>query len=284
MTFSIVGYDPRNGDLGVAVASKFLAVGAVVPYARAKVGAIATQAFANASFGPRGLELLAEGYSAHEVVNLLIKEDDIPDGRQLAVIDARGNVEVFTGKKCIEWKGHKIGKYCSAQGNILAGPQVVDAMVEAFETTKGELVDKLLAALESGEMAGGDRRGKQSAAIIVVREGGGFLGYSDRYVDIRVDDHPDPIKELRRIFEIWDNIFLHRLGSREIVLQPARDIMELQKMLAKLGFYEGEVDGFPSRELEQAVKRYQKAKGLMESGYIDKTLIKRIKEEAEAIK
>ncbi len=203
-TFSIVALDPDNGDLGVAVTSKFFAAGSIVPSAEPGVGAVATQAFANASYGPRGLELLRQGLSAEAVVKRLIAED--PEGgdtRQLAVVDAQGRVANHTGSRCIVWAGglksEQRPNIYSVQGNILAGEDVVRAMAKAFESTPGELADRMMAALDAGQAAGGDHRGRQSAGMLVVRKGAGFNGYSDHYVDIRVDDNPEPLKELRRL-------------------------------------------------------------------------------------
>lgn len=280
MTFSIVAYDPRTGDLGVAVASKFLAAGSIVPHARANVGAIATQSYANEYFGPKGLELLEKGLEPKDVIIKLLSEDPDREKRQLAVVDSKGRAAAFTGKECIEWKGHEARENFSVQGNILAGPQVIDEMAKAFERTEGELVDKLLAALKAGDGAGGDKRGKQSAAILVVRKGGGFIGLSDKYVDLRVDDHPEPVKELERIFLLYDSTRLLRLGSRELLLVPQRDVMELQQALSKLGFYKGNVDGFMNAELAKAVSDYRRSKGLMDVSYVDKQLVKMLAKDA----
>lgn len=241
-TFSIVGADLNKGDWGVAVASKFIAVGALVPWARAKVGAIATQAWANVSFGPRGLKLLSEGLSAKQVLDKLLSNDDMREHRQVGIVDRDGEVAAWTGKECFEWAGHIIGENFVAMGNILTGREVVESMAKAFETTGGELVDKLLAALEAGDLAGGDRRGKQSAAILVVRKGGGYGGYTDRYVDLRVDDHPEPIKELKRIFRIWEITLLTREDPMDVVnLNEVAD--KIQEALKALGFYRGEITG-----------------------------------------
>ncbi|PYS37190.1 MAG: hypothetical protein DMG14_22180 [Acidobacteria bacterium] len=203
-TFSIVAIDPRNGDLGVAVASRYFAVGAVVPWAEAAVGAVATQANVNVGYGPRALELLKTGLTAQQVVDKLLKEDTFPGkaARQIAVVDAKGNVAVFTGTEASDWKGHRKGATYSVQGNILAGPQVLEAMGRAFESTTGELPEKLYAALKAGDEAGGDRRGRQSASILVVRKSGGRNINNDRYVFVNVDDHPEPLKELRRLLDI----------------------------------------------------------------------------------
>jgi uncharacterized Ntn-hydrolase superfamily protein len=203
-TFSIVGYDAANGDWGVAVASKYFSVGAVVPWAEAGVGAIATQANVNVGYGPRGLELLRQGLSAKDVLAKLLAEDQFPptDGRQVAIIDGKGNIATYTGKNAPNWAGDRQGKNWSAQGNILVGPQVPEAMGRAFEATQGELAEKLFAALKAGDDAGGDSRGKQSASMLVVRKGGGRNINNDRYIYINVDDNPQPIPELRRLLDM----------------------------------------------------------------------------------
>jgi uncharacterized Ntn-hydrolase superfamily protein len=203
-TFSIVGYDSVNGDWGVAVASRYFSVGAVVPWAEAGVGAIATQANVNVGYGPRGLELLRQGLSAKEVLAKLQSEDtfDGKDGRQVAIIDGKGNIATYTGPNAPKWAGDRQGKTWSAQGNILVGPQVPEVMGRAFEATDGELAEKLFAALKAGDDAGGDSRGKQSASMIVVRKGGGRNINNDRYLYLNVDDNPAPIPELRRLLDM----------------------------------------------------------------------------------
>ncbi|UCG63235.1 MAG: DUF1028 domain-containing protein [Candidatus Zixiibacteriota bacterium] len=201
-TFSIVGHDPKTGELGIAVASRFFTVGNVVPWAKAGVGAVATQAYANTSFGWRGLELLQMGLTPQEVKDVLIRYDDDPTRRQFGVVDAEGRSATYTGDGCTAWAGGRAGAHYAVQGNILAGEAVVIAMEKAFLETEGTLADRLYAALLAGEAAGGDSRGKQSAALLVVKEGAGYGGYTDRAVDIRVDDHPEPFKELGRILKI----------------------------------------------------------------------------------
>ncbi|PWU11618.1 MAG: hypothetical protein C5B51_02235 [Terriglobia bacterium] len=203
-TFSIVGYDAANGDWGVAVASKYFSVGAVVPWAEAGVGAVATQASVNVGYGPRGLELLRQGLAARQVLEKLLAEDTFEgkDGRQVAIVDRHGQIAAYTGPNAPTWAGDRQGRTWSAQGNILAGPQVVEAMGRAFETTAGELAEKLFAALEAGDGAGGDRRGKQSASLLVVRKGGGRNINNDRYLYLNVDDNPQPIPELRRLLDM----------------------------------------------------------------------------------
>jgi len=203
-TFSIVAYDPVNGDWGVAVASKYFSVGSVVPWAEAGVGAIATQANVNVGYGPRGLELLRQGLSAKDVLAKLLAEDQFPptDGRQVAIIDRNGNIATYTGPNAPNWAGDRQGKTWSTQGNILVGPQVPEAMGRAFEATEGELAEKMFAALKAGDDAGGDSRGKQSASMLIVRKGGGRNINNDRYVYINVDDSPAPIPELRRLLDM----------------------------------------------------------------------------------
>jgi uncharacterized Ntn-hydrolase superfamily protein len=199
-TFSIVGYDPGSGELGVAVASKYFAVGSIVPWAKSDVGAIATQAWVNPDYGIIGLELLEKGLSPQEVVDSLTKADTMSSRRQMGIIDTKGRASSYTGKDCMNWAGGKTGKNCAAQGNILTGADVVDRMVAAFENTQGELSAKLLAALLAGDSAGGDSRGKQSAALYVVQKMPGER--YDTKIDIRVDDNPDPFKEITRLYGI----------------------------------------------------------------------------------
>jgi uncharacterized Ntn-hydrolase superfamily protein len=201
-TFSIAARDSAAGELGVAVASRFFAVGSVVPWAEAGVGAVATQAFANTSFGWRGLELLANGLTPQEAVDVLIRQDDDPGRRQLGIVSADGLSATYTGQGCLDWAGGRSGPDYAIQGNILAGPQVVAEMEGAFLESTGTLAERLYAALTAGERAGGDVRGKQSAALLVVREGAGYGGYTDRAVDIRVDDHAEPFRELGRLLTL----------------------------------------------------------------------------------
>jgi uncharacterized Ntn-hydrolase superfamily protein len=203
-TFSIVAFDPQTGDLGVAVASRVFAVGNHVPWAEAGVGAVATQAAMNGGYGPRGLELLRQGLTAQQVIDRLLAEDqfDRKEGRQVAVVDAKGNVAVYTGPAANEWKGHIKGLHYSVQGNILAGAHVAEAMAKAFENTQGELAEKLFAALKAGDDAGGDRRGRQSASVLVVRKGGGSSLNNDRLCYINVDDNADPLLELGRLLPL----------------------------------------------------------------------------------
>src|SRR5882724_6135925 len=203
-TFSIVAYDAATGEWGVTVASRYFSVGSVVPWAEAGVGAVATQANVNVGYGPKAIELLKRGLSAREVLDKLLAEDtfDGKDGRQVAIIDSKGNIAAFTGPNAPNWAGDRQGKTWSAQGNILVGPQVPESMGKAFEATQGELAEKMWAALKAGDDAGGDSRGRQSASMLVVRKGGGRNINNDRYIYINVDDAPNPFPELRRLLDI----------------------------------------------------------------------------------
>jgi uncharacterized Ntn-hydrolase superfamily protein len=207
VTFSLVACDLEARQWGVAVASKFLAVGSVVPWARAEVGAVATQAYANVAFGPEGLELLAAGAGAQEAVDRLLAADDGREDRQVGIVDADGRGATYTGSRCMHWAGGRTGPGYAAQGNILTGPEVVDRMTEAFEATAGPLADRLVAALLAGDRAGGDRRGRQSAAVQVHQHGGGYGGTNDIVLDLRVDDHADPVVELGRLRTIHETLF-----------------------------------------------------------------------------
>ena len=241
MTFSIVAFDPANGDLGVAVASKFPCVGAVVPWARAGVGAVATQAWANTDFGPDGLRLMAGGMPAGPALDAVLEGDDGRDERQVGFVDAAGGAATFTGSGCVEWAGGVSGEHFAAQGNILAGAGVVDAMARAFGSAEGELCDRLLTALMAGDAAGGDRRGRQSSALLVVRDRGGYEGRNDRYIDLRVDDHPDAPAELGRLFGVWDDTMLVRTDPP--LEATAELVSEVQRRLASVGPYDGPAHG-----------------------------------------
>ena len=220
-TFSVVARDAETGDLGIAVQSKFLAVGAVVPWARANVGAVATQSYANVAYGPEGLALLESGMSAQDAMDRLVQDDPQRDERQAGIVDAQGRAATYTGDGCSDWAGGFAGDGFCCQGNILAGPQVVDAMVEGYTSSTGSFANRLLTSLEAGQAAGGDSRGQQSAAIYIVRESGGYAGGNDRWIDLRVDDHPEPIAELRRL------VMLHRVyfNLDDADLEPLDDGM-----------------------------------------------------------
>jgi len=202
-TFSIVAADPKTGEVGVAVASRFFAVGTVVPHARAGVGAVATQSYANTTFGKHGLSLLSHGSSPEKVLEVLLGNDKDRNKRQVGLVSASGASASYTGTSCNAWAGGRSGPNYAVQGNILTGEEVAAAMVKAFLSTVGRpLGARLYAAIEAGDAAGGDSRGKQSAALLVCRKGGGYGGFTDRAIDIRVDDHPQPIRELGRLLDI----------------------------------------------------------------------------------
>ena len=235
MTFSLVACDPEAGQWGVTVASKFLAVGAVVPWAAAGVGAIATQAWANPSYGPDGLALLREGLSAAEAVERLVAADEGRAERQLGIVDAQGGAAAYTGQECVDWAGHRTGDGYSAQGNILVSRETVDALAETFEAGTGPLAERLLDCLEAAQAAGGDSRGQQSAALLVVERDGGYARLSDVAVDLRVDDHERPIDELRRIYALHDRIF-GRMPRGEWMPLEGDLADEVHSRLAHLGF------------------------------------------------
>jgi uncharacterized Ntn-hydrolase superfamily protein len=254
VTFSIVAADPRAGDWGVAVASKFPAVGAVVPWARAGVGAVATQSWANTDFGPQGLELMAGGTPARQALDRLISGDKGRDQRQVGIVDARGRAAMFTGERCMDWAGGRTGLGFACQGNILVGEEVIAAMADSFGRAEGDLADRLLAALIAGDVVGGDRRGRQSAALLVVREGGGYEGRNDRYIDVRVDDHPQAVSELARVFSVYDREILVRHDAL-LATEPAL-VTEVQERLAARRLYSGPASGVLDEHTRAAIAAF----------------------------
>lgn len=255
MTFSIVAFDPANGDLGVAVQSKFPNVGVSIPFAKAGVGAVATQSYCNTSYGPRGLALLENGASPQQALAILTDGDPHRDSRQVGIIDIQGRSASFTGAQCFDWAGDRQGAFCAAQGNTLAGPQVVAAMVEAFEGSEGSLAERLLASLQAGQAHGGDRRGQQSAALLVVRAGGGYGGFDDRYADISVYDHPTPIDELERLYAIH-RLTYFRSDPAQLVKIDSAIANELQQILQARGFYKGVIDGLCNEPMLRALRDF----------------------------
>jgi uncharacterized Ntn-hydrolase superfamily protein len=240
-TYSIIGCDLDAREWGIAVQSKFLAVGAAVPYARAEVGAVATQALANLAYGPDGLELLASGLAAQEVVKRLIEADPQRDHRQLGVVDAAGDGATYTGSSCLDWAGGLAGRGFAAQGNILASRATVEALASTFERSAGTpLAPRLLQCLEAAQSAGGDRRGQQSAALIVVREHGGYGGANDRVVDLRVDDDSTPIAELARLLELHQLYFGATPPEKWVDVTPALRA-EIEERLRQLGYTQPEL-------------------------------------------
>ena len=275
-TFSIVAHDSKNGDLGVAVQSKFLAVGAVVPWAKAGVGAVATQSWANTTYGPEGLRLMAEGLSAQEALEKLVEADEERALRQAGMVDTRGDAAAYTGKDCFEWAGHIVGDGFACQGNILVSEETVQAMARTFEESEGELADRLVAALEAGQEAGGDSRGRQSAALLVVREKDGYGGFNDRYLDLRVDDHPTPIRELKRLLELH-KLYFFKSKPEDLLPLEGKVAREVQEILRELGYYSGEVNGLYDEATKKALFDFSGIENLeerwQEGTYIDRVVL-----------
>jgi uncharacterized Ntn-hydrolase superfamily protein len=238
-TYSIAACDLDAGHWGVATQSKFLGVGSVVPWAEPGAGAVATQAYANPRYGPEGLALLREGLSAVDVVERLTAADDGRDHRQLGIVDREGRAATYSGAECLDWAGGRTGECYAAQGNILVSAATVDAIVETFEASSGPLAERLLECLDAAQSAGGDRRGQQSAALLVVERDGGYAGLSDELINLRVDEHPRPLEELRRIYELHQAIF-GTTPADEWVDVDDDLATELRERLARLGF-EGEL-------------------------------------------
>ena len=278
-TFSIVGYDPQTEELGIAVQSKFLAVGSVVPWAKANVGAVATQALANLDYGEKGLELLEEGLSPEEVIEKLRSEDEDDAARQVGIVDAEGNSASFTGKECYDWAGEVTGPNFACQGNILVGEDTVKAMAEKFQNTQGKLADRLVSALEAGQKAGGDKRGRQSAALLVVKENGSYGGYNDRYIDLRVDDHETPIQELQRLLEIFYLYF----GDQEAEKVELDDtlIKEIKGYLKDLDLFSGNIDSNNDDQFQEALEVFYHQENFEEreqaKDHIDKDILEYMK-------
>jgi len=281
-TFSIVACDLKEQAWGVAVASKFLSVGAVVPFAQAGVGAIATQSYANTSFGPNGLALMAKGLSAQEALDKLLAEDEGREMRQVGVVDAMGRAASHTGKECFAWAGGITGENFACQGNILVSRATVEAMASTFEKSKGELADRLYAALLAGDEAGGDSRGKQSAALAVVKPKGGYAGFNDRYLDLRVDDHKEPVRELEKLLK------LHRLYFGKTEKEERLEIgdsvaKELQRVMKRTGDYKGAINGVYDEETRNGLRAFTGRENLedrtfLEAGAIDPPALEYIRE------
>jgi uncharacterized Ntn-hydrolase superfamily protein len=252
-TFSIVAFDPARQEWGVAVASKFLAAGAVVPWARAGAGAVATQSYANTRFGPEGLDRMAEGLSAEETLAHLLAADPEREKRQVGLVDRAGRAAAFTGAECLPWAGHRIGEGFCCQGNLLVDARTLEAMAETCVKATGELADRMVAALLAGDRAGGDRRGRQSAAILVVREGGGYGGFNDRYMDLRVDDDPDPVAKLKDLVELHHLYFGTPRPEDRIPIDAAL-AREIQRLLRHVGLYTGEITGVYDEATRRALE------------------------------
>ena len=269
-TFSIVARDPATGQMGIAVASRYFSVGSVVPWADAEVGAVATQADVNVGYGPKALQLLRQGLPAQQVADQLLAEDTFPgkDGRQFAIVDAKGNVVTYTAANAPNWAGGQKGRNWAAQGNILAGPQVPEAMGQAFEATKGELAEKLFAALKAGDAAGGDKRGHQSASMLIVCKQCGRNTNNDRYLYINADDSADPFAELRRLL---DTALAYNYGDKAYKLLETNKILEAREAAENAVHYspnnsDGHLDlgflDYVAGDKGAALKEFQIAKKL----------------------
>jgi len=275
-TFSIVGFDPETGDLGVVVQSKFPNVRPVVPWARAGVGAVATQSFASLDYGIKGLDLMENGATAEEALRIVLANDENREQRQVGIVDAKGNAATWTGSEAFNWRGGRIGQRngsvsamgpeqnnistvltgygFTAQGNILVSKETVEAMADAYQRTSGSLADRLMAALKAGGKAGGDQRGEQSAAMLVVRKGAGYDGM-DNFIDISVFDHDTPIAELERLYKL-NNLYFTQSREDNMIPVTAELASEIQEMWKTRGFYEGPVDGIVDTEFQQILVDY----------------------------
>jgi len=255
----------------VAVESKFLSEGSVVPWAKAGAGAVATQSWANTSYGPRGLAMMEEGMSAQDAVAKLTEQDGDRALRQIGVVDAKGNAAAFTGEECYDWAGHIVGGNYACQGNILVSEDTVRAMASAFEETPGALADRLLAALLAGQAAGGDRRGRQSAALLVVKERGGYGGYNDRHVDLRVDDHATPIKELTNLLKLH-KLYFSETDPKKLVEIEGNVAKEIQEVLRRHGYYQGPTNGIYDEDTKKALRDFVNTENLEERWRDDQLL------------
>jgi uncharacterized Ntn-hydrolase superfamily protein len=254
-TYSIVGADPVNGEVGVAVQSKFLAVGNVVQWGKGGVGAVATQAWANASYGNRGIEMMEQGIHPEEIVKELIAGDERKESRQFGIVDVKGRSANFTGADCANWAGGKAGPCFAAQGNILTGPEVVDAMADTFQKVDGDLTTKLMEALGAAQDAGGDKRGMQSAALAVWKIDGGYGGMTDRLVDLRVDEHKNPIEELRRLLEL--SRFYFGRTKEDNYAKIEGDVKKyILETMENRGHYNGEMAGDWNKEKDEAFQYF----------------------------
>lgn len=241
-TFSIVARDPITGELGVAVQSKFLAVGSAVGWAKAGAGAIATQAMANLDFGELGLIILNKGYTASQTMEALKALDPQIEDRQFGIVDHQGNAVTFTGKHCFDYAGGIAEENLACQGNILVSQKTVQALADTFKSTQGSLARRLISALDVAQSAGGDRRGRQSAALLVVKEGGSYGGFNDKYIDLRVDDDPEPIKQLEHLLSLHEMYFNKPLPG-DIIEVDSELAKRIQTTLKKLNYYTGEING-----------------------------------------
>ena len=272
-TFSIIAFDPQTGELGGAVQSKFLAVGSVVLWGRAGAGIVATQAHANLDIGELAVPILAKGYPAEAVGRAMLQLDPERTIRQFGIVDARGRSFSYTGADCFDYAGGITGKNFAVQGNILVSEDTIKAMAETFQKSSGSLARRLLAALEAGQVAGGDKRGRQSAALLVLKEGGSYGGYNDTLIDLRVDDDPKPIKKLSGLLDTHELLF-HK-SKQEDQLELSEGLIRLiQDKLRLLGYYQGEITGIYDDATEQSLRDFCGWENLeervLEGGVIDR--------------
>lgn len=276
-TFSIAACDLENKTWGVAVASKFLAVGAAVPWVQANAGAVATQSYVNTSYGPNGLAMMKEGLSAQDTLAKLLAGDPEREIRQVGIVDAQGGATTFTGKKCHAWAGGLTGPGYAIQGNILTGADVVQKMEEVFLETAGELPARLYAALYAGDRAGGDKRGRQAAAIYVAKPKGGYGGFLDRWIDYRVDDHLDPVPRLGELLELHE-LYMGKSPESERVQLEGQTLIDLQKIMADLGYYQAHMDGNYSEAIAESVASFMGNENFEErtdpkAGWVDRPVL-----------
>lgn len=276
-TFSIVACDLATQAWGVAVASKFPAVGAVVPWARAEMGAVATQSYANTSYGPRGLEMMGQGLSAEETLAKLLADDEERELRQVGLVDAAGMAATFTGADCHDWAGGLTGPGYAIQGNILTGENVVTAMQNAFLQTAGSLAARLYAALYAGDRAGGDRRGRQSASIYVAKPKGGYGGFIDRWIDYRVDDHPDPVPRLGELLELHE-LFFGESDPKDRAAIEGKTLQQLQQILIREGYLKGDFGTVYDQQTRKALEAFTGNENFeercdLEAGWIDQPVL-----------
>ena len=278
-TYSIVGFDPETGEIGVAVQSKFLAAASVVPWVRAGAGAVATQSWANTAYAEPALKMMEFGVHPEEILKFLTANDDQRSLRQVGLVDSRGRSATFTGNECMDWAGGICGENFAAQGNILVSEATVKAMAETFTSVKDDLSERLALSLEAGQKAGGDSRGMQSAGLYIAKAGGGYGGFNDRYVDIRVDDHTDPIKELKRILVLWRlQFFRTKPGNIAEIKGETKDF--ILDLLAREAYYKGPKGEWNS-EMQKAFTSFCLANNFEErevpEGQIDREVLDYLK-------
>ncbi len=286
-TYSIAAVDGETKEVGIAVQSRFLAVGAVVPWLEAGTGAVATQAWANTRYGPEGLKFLKDGMSPARTIEVLTDADEGRNRRQVGIVHADGRAAAYTGCDCSDWAGHVTGEGFTCQGNILTGASVVHNMADAFCAAKGDLAHRMLDALDAAQAAGGDSRGMQSAALVVVKPNGGYGGFNDRYLDLRVDDHTQPLHELRRLLFIH-HLYFHPTDPHQMIQLEPPIIENLQQILTESGMYVGQIHGTMDEETTESLMRYMHRENfeerIVEGPWIDGEVYRYMMENNNAFK